>query len=82
MMTTLEQVLENVMELPLEQRGMLADILHNRYVAERRRQIAADAEISLELFRAGKLKPVQVDDLIDELRLSLVDDADLEEDTL
>ena len=70
-MTTLEQVLETVMELPLEQRGMLADILHNRYVAERRRAIAADAQVSLELFRAGKLKSQSAEELIAELQTNL-----------
>ena len=70
-MTTLEQVLDSVMELPLDQRGILAEILHNRYIEERRRQIAADAEISLELFRAGKLKSHSAEELIAELRTIL-----------
>ena len=70
-MTTFEQVLETVMELPLEQRGLLADILHNRYVAERRREIAADAQVSLELFRAGKLKSQSAEELIAELQMNL-----------
>ncbi|HRJ44059.1 MAG: hypothetical protein KJZ86_23770 [Caldilineaceae bacterium] len=81
-MTTLEQVLETVEELPLEQRGMLADILHSRYVAERRREIAADAQIALELFRGGKLKAQSAVELIAELRTLLEDDADSEEDDL
>ena len=70
-MTTLEQVLDSVMELPLEQRGMLADILHNRYVAERRREIAANAEVSLDLFRTGKLKSQSAEELIAELQTIL-----------
>ncbi len=81
-MTTLEQVLETAMELPLEQRGMLADILHSRNVADRRKKIAADAEVSLELFRAGKLKVQSAEELIAELRLLAEDDEDSEEDEL
>lgn len=81
-MTTFEQVLETVMELPLEQRRMLADIVHTRYVAERRREIAVNAEISLELFRAGKLKSQSAEELIAELRSLLDSDIDSEDGEL
>ena len=70
-MTTMEQALDTAMELPLEQMGMLADILRNRYVAERSREIAANAEASLELFRAGKLKSQSADELIADLQTIL-----------
>lgn len=79
-MITMEQALDTAMELPLEQRGMLADILRNRYVAERRREIAADAELSLELFKAGRLKSQSADELIAELHSILEDDTDSEDD--
>jgi len=67
-MATLDQVLDSVMELPLDQRGMLVDILQNRYVVERRREIAANAEISMKLYRMGKLKSQSAEELINELR--------------
>ena len=78
----MEQVLDSVMELSVERRGILAKILHKRHIAEQRKAIASNAQISLDLFRAGKLRQQRADDLIVELRSSLEKDADLEDDVL
>lgn len=77
---TLEQVLDSAMELPPEQRDMLAEILYRRQIAERRREIAANAEASISLFQSGHLKSQSADELIAELRLSLEDETEFEED--
>lgn len=81
-MTTLEKVLDDVMELPLEQREVLVEILHNRYIVERRKSIAANAEISLALYRSGKLQPHNADETIAELRSFLQYEADVEGEEL
>lgn len=78
---TFEQVLDSAMELPSEQRDMLADILYRRHIADRRREIAANARSSIALFQSGELKPQSADELIAELRLSLVNETDVEEDS-
>ncbi|MER3433926.1 MAG: hypothetical protein C4288_10950 [Leptolyngbya sp. ERB_1_1] len=73
-MSTLDQVLETAMQLPLEQQEMLIEILRHRHIEQRRAEIARDAKESLQLFREGKLKPQPVEDIIAELRQSLEDE--------
>ena len=73
-MTTLNQVLETAMQLPLDQQEMLIEILRHRHIEQRREEIARDAKESLQLFREGKLKPQPVEEIIAELRQSLDSD--------
>lgn len=73
---TFEQVLDSAMELSPEQRDMLTDILYRRQIADRRREIAANAKSSVALFQSGELKPQSADALIAELRLSLENEED------
>ena len=70
-MSTLEQALETVSQLPVEQQQMLIDIIQNRNIENRREEIARDAQQSLTAFRSGKLKPQSVEEIIAELRQSL-----------
>lgn len=70
-MTTLDQVLDVVMELPDEQQEMLLDIIKNRRLETRRKEIAEMARESLIAFHAGELKPQLVEDIIEKLRLEL-----------
>lgn len=85
-MVTLEQALDIVMQLPLEQREMLIDIIHKRHIESRREEIALDAHEAILLWRglsatrcananasfhAGKLKPQPVEEIILELRQSI-----------
>lgn len=81
-MTTFEQILDSVMELPSDQRSMIVDILQNRSVMDRRREIAANAESSMELYRTGKLKSQSAEELISELRSLVSTDTDWEDDEL
>ena len=75
-MMTLDQALDAVNELPSEQREMLADILHKRKIEERRNEIAASAREAIEAFQTGELKPRSADEVIADLRASLVAPAE------
>ena len=70
-MHTLDQVLENALQLPYEQQEMLIKILQNRHYESRRAEIATDAQQSLADFRAGKFRPQSAKDVIVALRQSL-----------
>jgi transcriptional regulator with AAA-type ATPase domain len=67
-MTSLDKVLDEAMDLPLEQQEMLIQILQRRIVERRRDEIATDAVTSLAEFRAGKLKVQTANEAIAELR--------------
>jgi hypothetical protein len=69
--TTLDQAIDTVMQLPLEQQEMLIDIVRSRHIENRRREIAKDAQESIAAFHVGKLKPQPVNEIITELRQSL-----------
>ena len=71
-MMTLDQTLDAVNELPAEQREMLAEILRKRLIEERRNEIAASARESIQAFHAGALEPQSADEVIADLRASLV----------
>jgi len=67
-MVTFEQVLDNVMQLPLEQREMLIEILQKRHFEQRREEIAQNARDAILEFRTGELKPQSANDVISGLR--------------
>lgn len=66
-MTTLDQVLDTVMQLPLEQQEMLIQILYRRHIESRRAKIAEDAQEAIAAFHAGKLKPQPAEEIFTEL---------------
>ena len=68
MNSNLNRVLDEAMNLPLEQREMLVQILQKRMFDRRRDEIARDAELSLAEFREGKLKVQTATEAINELR--------------
>ena len=68
---TLDHAIDTAMQLPLEQREMLLEILHSRHIEARREDMARDAEESLNAFRAGELKGQKAIEIIDELRHEL-----------
>jgi hypothetical protein len=70
-MTTLDQILDEVMELPEDQQDMLIDIVRNRRIEAQRKDIAEAASESLALFHCGQLKPQPVEDIIEKLRYGL-----------
>lgn len=62
-MTTLDQILDGVMELPEDQQDMLVDVMQHCRIEARRKDIAKAASESLALFHSGQLKPQPVDDI-------------------
>ncbi|MGL5833546.1 MAG: hypothetical protein ACRC1Z_10000 [Waterburya sp.] len=67
-MCNLDQVLDEAMNLPLEQREMLIQILQKRMIEQRRDEIAQDAKLSLAEFREGKLRIQTTTEAISELK--------------
>lgn len=73
-MASLDKILDQAMDLPLEQQEMLIKILQSRVVEKRRVEIAQDAVTSLAEFRTGKLKTQTADEAIAALRQLLQHD--------
>lgn len=65
---TLDQAIEVAMQLPLEQREMLLEIVSRRDIEARRQEIAQDAKESIAAYRSGAMKPQTADDIIASLR--------------
>jgi hypothetical protein len=70
-MNTLNQVLENALQLPYEQQEMLIEILQNRHHENRRAEIAVDAQQTLADFRVGKFQPQSAEEVVAALRQTL-----------
>lgn len=70
-MSTLNQVLEDALQLSCEQQEMLIKILQNRHHENRRAEIATDAQETLADFHAGKFRHQSAQDVIAALRQSL-----------
>jgi hypothetical protein len=56
------------MELSLEEKEILAQIIKQRIIESRREKIAQDAQISLEEFKQGKYQPLTAEEAIQDLR--------------
>ncbi|MCC5634708.1 hypothetical protein LC593_02365 [Nostoc sp. CHAB 5844] len=69
-MRTLDQVLEDALQLSYEQQEMLIKILQNRYHENRRTEIATDAQQTLADFHTGKYPHQSAQDVIAALRQS------------
>ena len=67
---TLDQAIDAAMQLTLDQRAMLLDILQSRQIEARRNEMAMDAEESL----AGNLRARGVEDALDELHQAAMDE--------
>jgi Rad3-related DNA helicase len=67
-MSNLDRVLDEAMNLPLEQREMLIQILQRRMIEQCRDEIAQDAQLSLAEFREGKLRIQTATEAISELQ--------------
>jgi len=72
---TLNQALDAAMQLSSEEREMLLDIIYRREIEARRREIAESARTSIADLRAGKLRFQSANEVIDELRRALADEA-------
>lgn len=76
-MTNLDQVLDTVMQLPLEQQEMLIQILRKRHIESHRAEIAKDAQEAIAAFHQGRLKPQPIEEILTELRQSLYENSEL-----
>ncbi len=72
---TLDQAIDVAMQLPLEQREILLEIIRSRDIEARREEIAQDARESLAAFHAGELKPQTAGEVMLELRRDIEDRA-------
>ncbi|MEH2207719.1 MAG: hypothetical protein V7K53_27230 [Nostoc sp.] len=70
-MITLEQVLEDALQLSSEQQEMLIKILQNRHHENRRAEIAKDAQQTLADFHTGKFRHQSAQNVVAALRQSL-----------
>jgi len=68
---TLDQALNTFMQLSLEQREILLNIIQRRDIDNRRREMAIDAKEAIADFHAGKLKPQTSQEIITKLHQSL-----------
>ena len=64
---TLDEILDKVNEMPLEDQGMLVDLIRNRYKEKRREEILANARQTLEEYNKGLTAKGTVSDLLREL---------------
>lgn len=67
MMITLETVLDEAMQLPLEQQRTLIDILWHRYLDMEREKIAIEAKQTLFAFHQGHYIAQTAEEIISEL---------------
>ena len=59
---TLNQAIDTINQLPLEQQEMLVSIFQKRLIEIRRKQIAQDAQESLNAFHKGPYTPQSIED--------------------
>lgn len=78
-MVTLDTALDVVMELSMDERELLLDIVRRRQIEERRAEIAASARETRELLKAGKLKPEPLDEVLARLHASLDEPTETDE---
>lgn len=70
---TLNQAIETINQLPLEQQEMLVSIFQKRLIEIRRKQMAQDAQESLNAYRQGQYTPQSAESIISELHESQED---------
>jgi hypothetical protein len=68
------KVLDDVMNLPTEQRRMLIDIVERREIETWREETAREAAEARRAFHAGELNPQTADEIISDLERSLNED--------
>jgi len=68
-----QELIETVESLPIEDREMLVEIINKRIVEQRREELVADMEASLEAYKRGEVRTGTVDDLMKDLQEDLRD---------
>lgn len=64
---TLDEILDKVNEMPLEEQGILADLIRNRYNEKRRKEILANLRKTHREHAKGQTSKGTVSDLLKEL---------------
>ena len=64
----LDEILNKVDEIPLEDQGILAELIRNRYKEKRREEILANARQTLEEYNKGLTSKGTASDLLRELK--------------
>jgi hypothetical protein len=70
-MSTFEQILDQVSELPIDQQELLIDIVQRRTKDVRRQELAKTSKEALAEYQTGHLKPQTAEEAIAELRTYL-----------
>ena len=65
---TLDETIDMAMQLPFDQQEMLLEIIRKRQVEINRQKMAIDADVSISMFHADRLKSQSADEIIAELR--------------
>ena len=69
---TFDNILDSVIELPIEQQKSLIDIIRMRLNDKRRNEIAQDAQESIKNSQNGNFQHETAESLIERLHLSLI----------
>lgn len=70
-MSTFEQILDQVSELPIDQQELLIDIVQRRTKDVRRQELAKTSKEALAEYQTGHLNPQTAEEAIAELRTYL-----------
>lgn len=62
-----QELIESVEALPLDDREILMDIINRRIIEQRREELVADLEESLQAYRNGEVRIGTMDDLLKDL---------------
>ena len=68
-----QELIESVEALPLDDREILMDIINRRIIEQKREELVADMEESLQAYRKGEVRIGTVDDLLRDLDEDLRD---------
>jgi len=63
----MDEILDKVNEIPLEDQGILAELIKNRYREKRREEILANAHQSEEEYKKGLTSSGSISDLLREM---------------
>jgi len=62
-----QELIESVEALPIDDREILMDIINRRIIEQKREELVADMEESLQAYRKGEVRIGTVDDLLRDL---------------
>ena len=65
----IDEILDKVNEIPLEDQGLLLELIRNRYREKRREEILANAHQSEEEYKKGLTSSGSVSDLLREMEV-------------